>query len=206
VPVAGEVPASGQTSLSDERRRLAEGRFRHAQQSLAAGNHDYGIGVLLTCCAIDPGNVFYRQALRHAREAAGEHPAGGGWLRFGFTWLKFQASKALGNRRKVLEHGERLLLLRPRDLGIPIEMARAAEGLGLLELAVWLLERAREHHSGEAKLNRALARLFEKQRQLDKAAALWQQVSEAEPDDAQAAAKVRELAARQTLAAIKSRR
>jgi hypothetical protein len=39
--------------------------------------------------------------------------------------------------------------------------------------------------------------------QLDKAAALWQQVSDADPDDAQAAAKVRELAARQTLAAIK---
>jgi hypothetical protein len=55
-------------------------------------------------------------------------------------------------------------------------------------------------------LNRALARLFEKQRQINKAAALWEQISAADPHDGQAAAKVRELAARKTLAAMKGRR
>jgi hypothetical protein len=206
VPTPSEAGIPVQARPSGEQRRIAEGRFRHAQQSLAAGDRAYGLQVLLSCCALDPGNVLYRQALREARKLPGAPPASRVSLGFVFTWLKFQTAKLFRNHRKTLEHGERLLQFSPRDLGVQMEMAAAAEAVELAELAVWLLERAREQAGGEQRLNRTLARLFERQRQLDKAAALWEQVSAADPDDAQAAAKVRELAARRTLAAMKARR
>jgi serine/threonine-protein kinase len=203
-PSEVSIPVEG--SPSGEQRRIAEGRFRHAQQSLAAGHHDYGLKVLLSCCAMDPGNVLYRQALREAQKASGTPPAGRVCPGFVITWLKFQAARLLHNHRKVLEHGERLLQFSPRDLGTQIEMAAAAEAIELVEVAVWLLERAREQEAGELRLNRALARLFERQRQIDKAATLWEQVSAADPTDIEASAKVRELAARKTLAQMKARR
>jgi serine/threonine protein kinase len=200
--------AQVQAMSSGEQRRIAEGRFRHAQQSLATGHYPYGMGVLLSCCALDPANVLYRQAVREARARRGGEFFGGPlvWVRFVSAWLRFQWAKLRRKQRKVLEHGERLLLFLPGNLGVQIEMAEAAQGLGLLELAVWMLERAREQEEGNIQVNRCLALLFEKQRQLDKAAALWQQVSKADPSDGQAASKVRELAARQTLDAIKARR
>ena len=47
-----------------EQRRAAAGQFERANQVVATGNFDYGIGLLLTCCKLDPGNLIYRQALR----------------------------------------------------------------------------------------------------------------------------------------------
>ena len=38
-----------------EQRRAAAGQFERANQVVATGNFDYGIGLLLTCCKLDPG-------------------------------------------------------------------------------------------------------------------------------------------------------
>src|SRR6516164_5878077 len=75
---------------------------------------------------------------------------------------RIKASKRGKDFIKVLEQGEEVLVRNPWDLGTQMDMAEAADGLGLIDLAVWILEQARQRDGQDATLNRALARLYEK--------------------------------------------
>src|SRR5438105_5029580 len=55
---------STQPKLTPEQRRAAAGQFERANQVLKAGDHEYGLRLLLECCKIDPASLIYRQALR----------------------------------------------------------------------------------------------------------------------------------------------
>ena len=50
----------------------------------------------------------------------------------------------MGDYLGVLVHGERVLARNPWDVGVQMDMAEAADSLGQLDLAVWLLEQARQ--------------------------------------------------------------
>src|SRR5205823_9238568 len=79
------------------------------------------------------------------------------------------------------------------------DMAEAAGGLGLLDLAIWMLEQARQRDGKEPSLNRALARLYEKRGNFSQAIALWELVKQADPADQEAAHKGQDLAANETI-------
>ena len=49
---------------------------------------------------------------------------------------------------KVLEHGEAVLAHNPWDLGTQMDMAEAFDSLGLLELAIFSLDQARQNTPG----------------------------------------------------------
>ena len=49
--------------------RIACGQFEKADEALATEHFEYGIPLLLNCCALDPANLRYRQALRKAGES-----------------------------------------------------------------------------------------------------------------------------------------
>src|SRR3974390_1551597 len=59
----------GLPTLSAEHRRVAAERFDRANQVVAAGEFDYGIQLLLTCCKLDPANMLFRQTLRRTQKA-----------------------------------------------------------------------------------------------------------------------------------------
>jgi tetratricopeptide (TPR) repeat protein len=80
-----------------------------------------------------------------------------------------------------------------------MDMAEAADGLGLIDLAIWILEQARQRDGQEPTLNRALARLYEKRGSFSQAIALWELVRQAEPQDAEAQHKGKDLAANETI-------
>src|SRR5438132_12394297 len=132
---------------SPEHRRVAAGQFEHANQVIASRkNYDYGIRLLLSCCQLDPANLIYRQALRRTQRAKYNNNLKGAWLAWLRTWpTKARVKSALrkGDYLQVLEHGERVLVRNPWDTGTQIDMAAAADALGLLDLAVWFLEQAR---------------------------------------------------------------
>ena len=65
----------------------------------------------------------------------------------------------------------------------PEDMAVAADILGLLDLAIWTLEQARQKQPLNPPLNRALARLYAKRGNFVQAIALWELVRKAEPTD-----------------------
>ena len=99
----------------------------------------------------------------------------------------------------MLEHGEQVLCRNPWDMGTQLDMAEAFDALGLLDLAVFTLDQARQKYPKDATLNRALARLFEKRGDFQKAIVLWQLVKEKHPTDVEAAHKAKDLAASETI-------
>jgi tetratricopeptide (TPR) repeat protein len=195
-------PTTNLPPLNPERRRVAVSQFEHANQSVATGNYDYAIRLLLSCCKLDPGNLIYRQTLRRTEKAKYKNNLHGGMLAWLTTWpAKARAKTSLKTRDylAVLEHGERVLASDPWDVGAQMDMAAAADGLGQLNLAVWLLEQARQKTQTSAPLNRALARLYEKRGNFMQAIALWNLVRKAKPADQEAGRKLNDLAVNETI-------
>jgi tetratricopeptide (TPR) repeat protein len=196
-------PTPTPASPSPDQRRIAVENFERARQVLQAGNSDYAIQLLRTCCRLDPGNLHFRQTLRRAQKAKFGDDLKGSTFAF-LSTPRFKASvkaaKAGRDYLKVLEAGEDVLTRNPWDLGTQMDMAEAFEALGLSDLAVFSLDQARQKYPKDATLNRALARLFEKRGDFQKAIALWRLVQEADPRDLEAASKAKNLAASETIA------
>jgi tetratricopeptide (TPR) repeat protein len=182
---------------------VAAGQFERANQVIASGDYDYGIRLLLSCCKLDPANLVYRQKLRRTQKLKYNNNLRGHWL----AWLLTAPAKARIKRAMVardwlavLEHGEQVLVRNPWHVGTQMAMAEAAEVLGLLDMAVWNLEQARQKAARDVKLNRTLARLYERRGNFTQAIALWELVRKAVPTDLEAANKAKDLAANDTIA------
>jgi tetratricopeptide (TPR) repeat protein len=185
-----------------EQRRIAAERFERANQVLATGNYDYAIQLLLTCCKLDPANLMYRQTLRRTEKAKFNNNMRGS--RFAFLSNstakgRIKTAKLSGDYLKVLEYGEEVLVRNPWDLGTQIDMAEAAVELGWLDLAIWILEQARQRDGNDPALNRFLARLYEQRGNFSQAIALWELVKKADPTDDEAQRKGKDLAASETI-------
>ncbi len=188
---------------SPDHRRVAAGQFDRANEVINTGNFDYGIQLLLNCCKLDPANLIYRQALRRTEKAKYKNNLRGSRLAFlttSTTKARLKAAKGARDYLKVLEHGEEVLVRNPWDVGTQMDMAEAAEALGLLDLAVWTLEQARQKNPKDATVNRALARLFEKRGNFSQAIMLWELVRKVDPQDIEAQHKAKDLAASDTIA------
>jgi tetratricopeptide (TPR) repeat protein len=70
----------------------------------------------------------------------------------------------------------------------------------LLDVAIWFLEQARQKNPKDSKVNRALARLYERRGNFGQAIVLWELVRKAHPHDAEARDKAKDLAASDTIA------
>ena len=80
---ASPRPDPGVPSPGPEQHRVAAGQFERANQVIAKGDFDYGIGLLLSCCKLDPTNLVYRQALRRTQKLKHKNNLRGHWL----AWL-----------------------------------------------------------------------------------------------------------------------
>jgi tetratricopeptide (TPR) repeat protein len=188
-----DTPAAPLPPPSPEHRRLATSLFERANQVVATGKYDAGIRLLLDCCRLDPANLLYRQALRRTEKAKYRNNLRGSWLAGLTAWAwraRLQAALRRGDYVQALEHGERLLTRNPWDVGAQIGLAEAADALGLLDLAIWNLEQARQKQADALAVNRALARLYERRGNFTQALALWELVLKAGPADAEARQKL----------------
>jgi len=188
---------------SPEHRRIAAGQFERANQVIATGNYDYGIQLLLTCCKLDPANLIYRQALRQTEKTKYKNNRRGSRLALLTTSAakaKIKAAKRARDYLRMLQHGEEVLARNPWDTGAQLDMAAAADALGLLDLAIWILEQARHKDPRDVTVNRTLARLCEKGGHFNQAINLWELVRVAAPKDLEAASKAKDLAASDTIA------
>jgi tetratricopeptide (TPR) repeat protein len=186
-----------------EHRRVAAGQFERANQVIATGHYDYGIRLLLSCCKLDPANLIYRQALRRTEKAKFGNNLRGSWHARWTTWggkARVKASLGARDYLGVLEHGEKVLTRNPWDVRVQMDMAAAADSLGLLDVAVWCLEQARQKTARDTSLNRALARLYEKRGNFAQAMALWQIIQADNPADLEGQHKIKDLAAHDTIA------
>jgi tetratricopeptide (TPR) repeat protein len=195
--------ASHLPPVTPEHRRVAAGQYERANQVIATGNFDYGIQLLLSCCQLDPANLSFRQTLRRTEKARYKNNMRGSMLSGVRTWTvraKIKAARRIRDFIKVLEHGEKVLAYNPWDSGVQMVMSEAADALGLLDLAVWLLEQARQKNPQDLVVNRALARMYEKRGNFTQAIALWELIRKAAPRDVEAQDKAMNLAASETIA------
>lgn len=179
-----------------EQRRSAASLFERAGQVVAAGDCAHAARLLLECCRIDPANLLYRQALRRAEKARYRNNLRGGWLAWLWNWtthLRLARAVAAGRHLDVLELAERVLVNNPWDVTAQQALARSADALGLLDLAIWALEQARQKDASDAALNRELARLYERRGNFTQAVALWQRLHHDNPNDAEAGARLHQL-------------
>lgn len=186
-----------------DHRRVAAGQFERANEVIATGNHDYGIQLLLNCCKLDPANLVYRQALRQTERAKFKNNRRGSALAMITTSAaraKLKTAKRTRDYLRMLEHAEQILTHNPWDIGAQMDMAEAAEALGLLDVAIWSLEQARHKDPRDGTVNRALARMYEKAGHFRKAIAMWEYIRKTNPKDAEAASKAKDLAASDTIA------
>jgi tetratricopeptide (TPR) repeat protein len=189
--------------LTAEQRRAAAGQFERANQVLQTGEFDYGLQLLLNCCAIDPGNLIYRKALRQAQRAKyqnNEHGQSMAYVRSLMTRMRLKKAMMREAYLDALLQCEAIFMRNPWDLATHLTMANAFEGLELPDHALWTLEQIRPQHANNATVNRPLARLYEKRGNFNRAIALWELVRKAEPDDKEAAHKSKDLAASATIA------
>ncbi|HEY2784032.1 MAG TPA: tetratricopeptide repeat protein [Fimbriiglobus sp.] len=186
-----------------EQRKIAADNFERARQVIATGNFDYGIDLLMTCCRLDPANVTFRSQLRKAQKEKFGNDLRGSKVAV-LTTLRFRqrlkTAKLGRDYLKVIEYGEHILAKNPWDMGTQVDMSEAFDALGLLDLAVYTLDQARQKYPKDGTLNRALARLLEKRGNFPQAMKLWQLVKEAYPTDVEAAHKAKDLAASDTIA------
>ncbi|MFO0809738.1 MAG: tetratricopeptide repeat protein [Gemmataceae bacterium] len=185
-----------------EHRRIASERFEHARQAVAKDNYDYGIQLLLTCCKLDPASMIYRQELRRAQKKKHKNNMRGGVFSVLTTAphrTKLKSAKRNRDYARVLEHGEEILVRNPWDLGAQLDMAEAADALGLTDMAIFILSEAREKDGNNPTVNRAIARLFEKRGNFAQAIKIWELVRQAVPTDAEATHKAKDLAASETI-------
>jgi tetratricopeptide (TPR) repeat protein len=195
--------ASNLPPPNPEHRRVAAAQFEHANKVVATGNYDYGIRLLLSCCKLDPANLIYRQALRRTEKAKYRNNLRGALFAGVLSWpvrARLKAALRVRDHLKALEYGEQILVRNPWDVGAQMNMAEAAQALGLLDLAVWNLEQARQKQARDVVLNRALARLYERRGNFTQAMALWELVRKEKPSDTEAQHKLKDLAAHDTIA------
>lgn len=187
---------------SPDQRKISAAMFEKANQVIASGNYDYGIQLLISCCKLDPANIVYRQTLRRTEKTKFNNNLRGSrlaWLSSSAAKARIKAAKRGRNYLKLLEHAEEVLAKNPWDIGPQMDMAEAADALGLSDLAVWVLEQARQKDPNLVALNRSLARLYEKRGNFAQAIALWELVRKVDPSDIEASHKSKDLAASETI-------
>jgi tetratricopeptide (TPR) repeat protein len=147
--------------------------------------------------------MVYRQMLRQAERAKYGNNLHGSRLALvttAGTRLRLRRALQTEDFLRALDLGEQILVKNPWDPGTLAAMAEAFDGLGLLDLAVWHQELARQAKPKSLSINRALARLYEKRGNFTQAAALWELVRRAAPTDVEAQRKAKDLAASETIA------
>jgi tetratricopeptide (TPR) repeat protein len=191
---------------SPEQRRVAALQFDRANDLLVNRNKrdlEYALQLLASCCKLDPANLIYRKALRRAQKGKyrdNERGSRFALLTNSAARLRLRAARRAHDHLKVLEHAEDILNRNPWDAHAQLAMAEAFEALGVLDAAVWCLEQVYRKDQGNLDVNRRLARLYERRGDFRHAAALWDAVRKADPSDLEASAKLKDLAATETIA------
>lgn len=185
-----------------EQRRVVVQISEKARQAVATMNFDYGISLYSDCCRIEPGSIIFRKALRQAQKVKYRNNLTGSPAFKLATWgkrLKLRAAIQRKQFRQALELGEAILAKNPWHVPTQLQMAQAAEGLGLPEVAVFILEQARQKNPEDRRVNLPLAQLFERLGNYSQAVRLFELAAKADPTDAHSARKIKDLAATATL-------
>ncbi|MCI0456108.1 MAG: hypothetical protein L0Z62_03900 [Gemmataceae bacterium] len=190
-----------------EQSRAAAMQFDRANELLLTRREkrdlEYALELLASCCKLDPANLIYRKALRRAQKAKyrdNERGSRFALLTTPAARLRLRAARRAGDHLKVLEHAEDILNRNPWDGPVQVAMAESFTALGLVDPAVWCLEQVFRKDQTNLDVSRRLARLYERRGDFRRAGLLWAAIRKADPTDLEASAKLKDLAASETIA------
>ncbi len=186
---------------SSEDQRIAAGHFEYANRATVAGNYDIAIGMLRTACRLVPTNLSYRQTLRKVEKTKYKNGRGSFLAPVTTVFKRMKLLRAMKseNYLRALDLGEAILAKNPYDRAAHLHMAEAAAELRMPGLAIWILQEYRENNGKDVPVNRALARLLEKEGYFTQAMHLWEMIAKAVPTDPEAKGKAKQMAVSETL-------
>lgn len=181
----------------------AQSLFKYGNDAALKANFKYALEMYTGACKIAPGNLVFRQALRGAeRRQFGNDPSKVGRLvgaKIQPIRLRARAAKSKGKWADVLETCEEAFVYNPWDVSVAGEAAEAAEHLGLLDVAQWLLESVLPQAGNDANFYRYMAHIYQLQENWKGAIACWERVRKIVPTDENAARQINHLAASATI-------
>jgi tetratricopeptide (TPR) repeat protein len=194
--------ASGQTPNPQQQER-AKVYFEKANDAAMKSNFDYAMDMYREALKLVPDNLLYRQSLRGVeRRKFGNEPSRVSRLvgpRVQSIRLGAKTSKAKHKWLDVLETCEDAFKHDPWNVGVAEDMADAAEQLGWLPLAKWVLESVFTHAGDSASFLRHAAHVYELNENWEQASHCWERVRKVDPKDQDAVRKIKGLAAKATI-------
>jgi tetratricopeptide (TPR) repeat protein len=195
------------SDLSSKQAQRAQVYFQKGGEAMQKNNLDYAIDMFREALKLVPENILYRQALRGVeRRKFGNDPSKVGRLvgaRLQSARLGVKATKAKGKWMEVLDACEDIFKHDPWHVGAAQDAADAAEHLGYLPLAKWLMESVHAQAENDAHFLRHLGQIYELNQDYDRAIACWEKVKQLVPNDQDALRKMKGLAADATISRSK---
>jgi tetratricopeptide (TPR) repeat protein len=192
------------SSASDHKSK-AQTFFQYGNDAAMKNNFDYAIDMYQRACKIDIDNLLYRQALRGIeRRKFGGDPKKVGRLvgtKNQPIRLRAKAHKAKKDWAGAIAVCEEAFVNNPWDVSAAWEAAEAAEQLGHLQLAQWLLESVYQQaiEAKEAEFFRYTAHVHELNESWQKAIQAWEHVKKMLPNDENANRQINALSAKATI-------
>ncbi len=193
------------SSAPDEKKSKAQTFFQYGNDAAMKNNFDYAIDMYQRACKIDIENLLYRQALRGIeRRKFGGDPKKVGRLvgtKNQPIRLRAKAHKAKKDWAGAIAVCEEAFVNNPWDVSAAWEAAEAAEQLGHVQLAQWLLESVYQQaqEAKEAEFFRYTAHVHELNESWQKAIGAWEQVKKMLPNDENANRQINSLSAKATI-------
>jgi tetratricopeptide (TPR) repeat protein len=176
--------------------------FQYGNDAAMKSNFDYAIAMYLQACKLVPDNMLYRQSLRSIeRKKFGNDPKQVGMMagaRNQPTILRARSARSKQNWAHALAVCEEAFVHNPWDVGAARVAAEAAEGMGLLSLAQWLVESV-QNISKDVDFFKFSAHIHEENQSWNKAIACWEQVKKLSPNDQDASRQINALSAAGTI-------
>ncbi len=176
--------------------------FQYGNDAAIKSNYDYAIEMYKRACKLVPDNLVYRQALRGIeRRKFNNDPSKVGMLvgaKVQPIRLKAKAAKSRGRYNDVIDILEDAFKVNPWDVSAAWESAEAAEQLGLINLAQWLVESV-QAVSKDVNFHKYAAHIHETNESWAKAIQCWETVKKLNPNDQEANRKINGLSASSTI-------
>ncbi|MFO0947692.1 MAG: tetratricopeptide repeat protein [Planctomycetota bacterium] len=184
----------------DQKMAKAMECYNHASNAVKQGNFDYAVAMYFTCTQLMPDKLLFRQALRAAEcKMYKENRKGAEGLMAKGQIAAAKAKLRMAKGANRINAAEEVLKLNPWDGAALYELGAAAGEQGFRDTAIWVLETAVNADRQNADAWRLLGKYYEEDAQFDKAINAWETVKKVDPNDQDAAAKARQLAASATI-------